>query len=436
MSDSNLERPAYINKYYFDWELLDVILSGVSAMDSDNFINNGLAQETTDRFLQGYGLSTNNPVAMAELFGSFQEALQFMKRYFLKEGNPSGLDLKVPIELYSITDLSELFLMATGTSEGTTEEVRLWSEAVLKVMHVVVHIDKDIRSNYFSIIQTQILDKMYKNIFRDDNDKLFLGTSDNKYQIPLVDFSTKSAKSRDSMIIKLLHKSGNVSEEIFDRVGVRFVTENKFDTLKVIKFLLDHYVVVPHNVISVRSLNTLVSLPQFRHEYKNLIREAYRHQWSEEEFLQHAQELTRKCDDPEVLEWEKRNDHSSSAYRSIQFTARQLINYHNPFMNEFQKVRKMAKEKSSSDETSDELSEAILKLDLSTLNRDVHFFYPYEVQIVDKDSHHINSEGQASHKLYKRAQKQFAMTRIFGKLMKYKGFSTEEIEGLSNLNFE
>ncbi len=426
MGQSNLDRPAYIDNLIFDWELFDVVLGGVSAMDSDFFINTGLASDTTDRFLQGYGLTIKNPVAMAELFGSYQESLQFIKRYFLKEGNPMGLDLKVPVELYSITDLSDIFLMATRSGGDTSEEVRLWAEAVLKVMHVVVHIDKDLRSNYFSIIQTQILDKMYKNIYRNEHDKLYLGTADNKFQIKLVDFSTKSTKSRDSMIIKLLHKSGNVSEEIFDRVGVRFVTESKFDTLKVIKFLLDHYIVIPHNVISPRSLNTLVNIPQFKKEYKDLIRQAYRKGWSEEEFAKEAAKLTDACDDLDVLEWEQHNNHSSTAYRSMQFTARQLINYHNPFIHEFQKVRTLAKAESS-DGREDKLSEAILKLDLSTLNRDVHFFYPYEVQIVDADSHHTNSEGQASHKLYKLAQKQSAMARVFGKLMEYKGLSLDSL---------
>ena len=128
MGQSNLDRPAYIDNLIFDWELFDVVLGGVSAMDSDFFINTGLASDTTDRFLQGYGLTIKNPVAMAELFGSYQESLQFVKRYFLKEGNPMGLDLKVPVELYSVTDLSEIFLMATRSGGDTSEEVRLWAE--------------------------------------------------------------------------------------------------------------------------------------------------------------------------------------------------------------------------------------------------------------------------------------------------------------------
>jgi uncharacterized protein (TIGR04562 family) len=422
MTKKNLKRPEYIDQYYFDWDLFDVMLGGVSAMDSEFFISTRFDLNTVDEFLKGYGLTTKNPVAMAELFGSFQEALQFIRRYFLKEGNPLGIDLKVPIELYSVTHLSELFLMATGRDSNINEEVRLWAEAVLKVMHVVVHIDKDIRSNYFSIIQTQILDKIYKNIYRDDDDCLYLGTAEDKYQIRLVDFSTKSTKSRDSMIIKLLHKPGNVSEEIFDRVGVRFVTENKFDSLKVIKFLLDNYIVIPHNVISIRSMNTLVDLPEFKKQYKNIIRQAYRQQWSEQEFREHAVELVNKCDDPEVLEWEKRNDHTSNAYRSMQFTARQLINYKNPFLDEFLKVKNLAKQSDDS-----ELKEALLKLDVSTINRDVHFFYPYEVQIVDSESHHINLEGRASHKLYKRSQRQSALIRVFKPLMKYKGISLDEL---------
>ena len=35
----------------------------------------------------------------------------------------------------------------------------------------------------------------------------------------------------------------NVAEELFDRVGVRFVTQNRFDTLRVIRFLLEKNIV-------------------------------------------------------------------------------------------------------------------------------------------------------------------------------------------------
>ena len=44
----------------------------------------------------------------------------------------------------------------------------------------------------------------------------------------------------------------------------------------------------------------------------------------------------------------------------------------------------------------------INKIDTSNLTRDVEFFYPYEVQIMDEKSHENNLQGDASHKEYKK----------------------------------
>ena len=128
--------------------------------------------------------------------------MQFIKRYFLKEGNPDGLDMRVPNYLFSITNISELFLAATGHSSFKLKtEESLWAGVVLKVMHTILHTDKDLRYRYFSTIQQQIFDRFYKFIHRDEENRLFLknetGTS-----IPLYDFQTKAKKTRDSIVIK------------------------------------------------------------------------------------------------------------------------------------------------------------------------------------------------------------------------------------------
>ena len=97
-------------------------------------------------FLGGYGFDLKNPVESAELFGNYQEAIQFIKRYFLKEGNPEGLPLSIPSFLYTLTDISELFLLATGKSGAKPNlEEELWAGVVLKVMHTILHADKDLR---------------------------------------------------------------------------------------------------------------------------------------------------------------------------------------------------------------------------------------------------------------------------------------------------
>lgn len=402
-------RPDYLANYMFDWEILDVVVSGRSALDSKFFVGPIGDSSQVNQFLKGYGLDPNDPISRAELFGNFQEALQFVRRYFLKEGNEDGLDLKIPNSLYMITDIGELFLMATGQKDGTSKEDEMWAEIILKVMHTILHVDKDLRSNYFSVIQTQIFDKFYKFVSR-DNDELFLSNGVEK--IKLLDFETKSKKTRESVIIKLLHKAENVAEELFDRVGVRFITETKFDALRVVNFLVKENIIIPHNVKPSRSVNTLVDLNLLKEKYQNVIKMSLRNDLVEDRFVNAVEREIGEC---AVGKGGDRNKHTSSKYKAIQFTCRQLIKYKNPFLQEFNDVRKVAK-----NDGDNELAKKILNLDVSLIARDIRFFYPFEVQVVDIKSHKDNTEGEASHLDYKKAQAKSAMNRVFGNLMKYK----------------
>ena len=333
--------------------------------------------------------------------------MQFIKRYFLIEGNPEGLDLKVPNYLYSITNISELFLSATGNSNFKLKtEESLWAGVILKVMHTILHADKDLRARYFSTVQQQIFDRFYKFILRDDENRLFLknevGTT-----IPLFDFQTKAKKTRDSIIIKLLHKQENVAEELFDRIGVRIITYNKLDALRVIEFLHKNYVIMINNIKPSRSQNTLVDLKLLRKKIGGLYKLSIKNQIPGDEFYQRLNKLISESY-PQGHQDEEKNVHSSNEYRAIHFTGRQLIKYRNPFMSSFNEVRKQAlKDKENP------LSQRLLSLDTSAISRDVRFFYPFEVQITDYESHLQNTQGEASHNEYKRSQLRSAMKRIF-----------------------
>lgn len=408
-----MDRPDYLTKYLFDWESLDVVVSGRSALDSKFFLGPTVTVDTVERFLLGYGLDRDDPVGRAELFGHFQESVQFIRRYFLNDGDGEGLNIRVPNSVMMITDISDLFLMATRGSERFSEEETLWAEVILKIMHTVLHVDKDLRSNYFSVVQTQIFDRFYKYLHRDD-DGLYLGSTKNcEDKIRLIDFETKAKKSRDSVIIKLLHKVENVAEELFDRVGVRIVTESKFDTLRAVKFLIENYIVIPHNIKPSRSLNTLINVKNFKDGYTKLLKDDLRHKWTEDEFLQKVNNLSIESSGIPDSD-EDKNKYTSSKYQSIQFTCRQLIKYKNPFMHEFGELRKEARK-----DKNNQLAKKILSMDYSLVARDIKFFYPYEVQIVDNDSHNVNTEGEASHVEYKKSQTHAAMKRVFGGLIKF-----------------
>ena len=75
-----MDRPDYLANYLFEWELLDVVIGGKSALDTKYFIASLNSSEEVDDFLINYGIDPNQPVSSAELFGNYQEAIQFTKR--------------------------------------------------------------------------------------------------------------------------------------------------------------------------------------------------------------------------------------------------------------------------------------------------------------------------------------------------------------------
>jgi uncharacterized protein (TIGR04562 family) len=384
-----------------------------SAIDTKNFLGPMSSIEQVQQFLKGYGLDPFDNVSKAELFGTFQEAVQFIKRYFLKEGNPDGLDLKIPNSILMISDIIQLFLMATEDKLNKREE-RYWAEIVLKVMHTIIHADKDLRTNYFNIVQMQIFDRFYRYTFRDESEKLFFGTKGSDNVIPLIDFEAKSKKTRDSVIIKLLHKAENVAEELFDRVGVRFVTHSRFDMLRIIRFLIEKNIIVPHNNKPSRALNTMIDLGKFKEAHQRVLKMALRNNLSEERFVSALERELLEC--KAIPKKTEHNKFSSNSYQSIQFTCRHLIEYKNPFLQEFNELRKMAKIHSTDE---NELAKKILSMDISLVARDIRFFYPYEVQVMDQEAFKENSAGEASH------QVQSAMKRVFKAMIQFKNLTLE-----------
>jgi uncharacterized protein (TIGR04562 family) len=411
------ERPSYLADYAFNWETFDVVCSGKSSLDATNYLTELYEKKQVTEFLNGYGFNITDPVESAELFGIFQEALQFIKRYFLIEGNPDGLEMRVPNYLYAITNIGDLFLAATGhMQQKITKEESLWAGVVLKVMHTLLHTDKDLRYRYFSTIQQQIFDRFYKFIHRDQENRLFL-KNDNGTMIPLYDFQTKAKKTRDSIVIKLLHKQENVAEELFDRIGMRIITYNKLDALRVIKFLHRNHVIMINNIKPSRSQNTLVDLVMLKKRIRTLYKETMREGYQEDMFYQKLNALIEECV-PDKLHHDNR--HSLEEYRAIHFTGRQLIKYRNPFMASFNEVRKLAIR-----DKENPIAQALLNLDTSAISRDVRFFYPFEVQLTDYESHLKNTQGEASHDEYKRAQLRSAMKRIFRPILEIRNMNID-----------
>lgn len=413
------------NKYEFRWEVLDVIIGGKSSIDSPGGFRVATLDDA-DRFIESYGFRISDPIENAELLGNYREALNFIRKHFLQPENPQGLKIEIPRKILELADVRELFLMSDFQYPGQTEDtqgqlLRNWACSLLKVMHTIAHIDKDPRASYYSDVQQQIFDRFYKFVHRDAEQRLYLGEREEDPQrIDLVAFESKPKKARDSIILKLLHKPENVAEELFDRVGIRFVTQTKLDALRVVKYLKDKRIIMPPNIKPSRSRNTLVEIEPFRARMAELLKGVDTGEVDEARLVS---ELELAADGR--AGGVESNPHSSEFYRAIQFTCRQLIKLRHPLFEDLRdlksrisragRARAQAAE-GTADETLDEIIRIADRIDLKHLQREVRFFFPFEVQIVDEKSFEENERGRSAHSEYKRNQIQTAMKRVMGAL--------------------
>jgi uncharacterized protein (TIGR04562 family) len=63
-----------------------------------------------------------------------------------------------------------------------------------------------------------------------------------------------------------------------------------------------------------------------------------------------------------------------------------------------------------------EMVKTLDRIDPKSIPKEVRFFYPYEVQVVDQNSAEENEKGRSAHSEYKRAQVITAMKRVMGGL--------------------
>jgi uncharacterized protein (TIGR04562 family) len=354
----------------FPKQLMKTIVGGFSTLDVPR-LDFGSLEDAGD-FLRIYGYDLDRPDEIESVWRIFDQALEMMQKYLL------DADEKMPEVLLSrekVGDIRRLLLYAS-TKDHAKNSIQSWSCAILRVMHCIAHVENDLFFNYTSEIQDQIFKPVQSRLDTLPEGGLFLGKKDDIDQVPLLKFEMKAFKEKHSMVIKTLSKPETVAIDIFDKMGLRFVTGNIFDAFRVIRYLKLKNVMCFANVMPHQSKNTLFPTNLFLETIDEL--EKSKKFYESDDVEQKLKEVMISQGDRAQFR-EKFNPFSDNTYKVIKFICRHLVK-------------------------------------IKTENGLIRFFYPYEIQIMDYQTYISNLAGTASHGEYKRRQRKAARDRMMGEI--------------------
>lgn len=394
----------------FPWPVMDVLIGGNSSIDLPE-LKVGTWDEATD-FLRCYGYDPENPEDARTMHCVIVEALAFVERKLLtpREWNRG---VRPPEDILFCNDARHL-LMWAGSSTPSDRLKRAWACAVLRVMHTIAHIEGVNRYVSVNAARQQIMARFQRFVWRDEQRQLWFGDADNKIRLERVEW--KEQKTRNSIILKLLHKKDNVAETIFDYLGIRIVTKRLCDVLMAVKFLRMYHIVSYPNAIPARARNNLVDVPRFRSQVETLRDMLTAGSISPTDF---ETMVTRLATD-QLDGANSQNPHSAASYRSIQLTGRQLVTIPNEQLGWLDKLNREIVTHDLPEST-----QAVLR-ELNTLvsgwhsvheNRQISAFFPFEVQIMDLESYQQSTSGDANHSRYKQSQIRAARKRVLHKVL-------------------
>lgn len=378
----------------FPWEMLNTVVGGVSAIDVPRL--HLVTPADAEDFLECYGFTFSNPTDRTEMERIRLEAITFINQELLVDEN----HLVLPPQLVAEEDLRQVLLWASGDS---TTQIQRWSCSLLRVMHTLVHCHAHFNERYGDEILSQILARFEPHIHETD-DGLVLG--EGVQAVPLAKFEVKHGKALHSLAIKLMQKAENVATDIFDRVGVRFVTKRRFDALLVVRYLRVANLIMFANIKPSRSRNTLINLSRFRSELEELDDSVLGDRDRMEELRERVESASFPGPPQPGI-----NPHSASEYHAIQFTCRQQIRVDDHSVRSIEKtLGALRKEHPESNSLITQLMRTLKP------QKEIRFFFPFEVQVLDEETYRMTRTGRAAHDVYKARQRRTVKKRVLRSL--------------------
>ena len=362
--------------FKFDANMLESLVGGKSILELESLKIQNLEQAYN--FLKAYGFDVTKAADEKQLWIYLRRAVTYIQTELLKSDELIPEIISDPNKLQNIANI----LIYASVRDEKDYSLQRWACAVLKVMHVLVHLDNDLFTQHSIKIQEQILETVRHHIHKDPIAGIFLGAPSTADRIALQKFVVKSFKSSTSSVTKLLAKPEAVAFTLLDKIGIRFVTKHLFDTFRVMRYLIQNNLIsFPHNIPD-QSINTLYPINLFLEVMENFTT----HEVISIEQVDRALEEKMNQASERAEFKDKFNQFSSKDYRFMKFINRKLIKIELP-------------------------------LDSSGKLKELSFFYPFEVQIIDYQTYLKNISGDSSHEKYKQRQKERARTRVLGKML-------------------
>ncbi len=349
-----------------DPSILEIVLGPKSTIDLPKMSLH--SRDEAIQFIFTYGYDIKDYRDAEVLWRTHRLAIEILEEEILDVDEELPGKVRNREELKDLTDLCLIASYADGSA------LQKYACAVLRVMHLIIHLENDLFTSFTDDIQYQILRPITEHLSKGEKDKVYLGQNN---EIELKEFSIKPFKQTKSGVVKLLAKDDVLAMTLLDRVGIRFITKSVHDIFRVIQYLVDHHLISCPQTISGQSKNMICPTDVFLSA-----QEAFVSQKKEkEDFENFSKILQMKLD-----QWlEKGNSFGTT----------------NKFTSEKFRFVKF-------------ISSRFLKIDRGDEKESLKFFYPFEVQLIDEKTFEENEKTSASHQAYKERQRRAARRRVLG----------------------
>ncbi len=396
------------------WQEFEVILGIKNSYSQRNLNFKTISQAET--FLKNCGFDLSNQMHVKQFEQFFGEAIFFIRHILFTEQEREKFI--VPSQIIHISNPCELLLNASSF-HPRKRYLRLWCCSILKVMYSIANLQYSGRLHIIDDAREQIF-KRIKNILHphhhhhaSHNEPIVCHFKNASIKLNKVEW--KEAKTRTSIVLKLLHKPDSIVDEVFDYLGVRFVVQNSNEIPLLLKLLIEADIIIPHQVVSIRTRNSLLNIKHPKKVFSFLKDLNSCGTLTDQEFEDMCKNMSwaAQSTDDNI---KRSNSFTSQHYRSLQFTVRHLVRTPNPAFLVLESMTNQLRRYTG-----------ILRQEPwmeSVIPQYFAHYFPIEIQMMDQESYEMAKFGPASHEQYKANQLKAVRERVLGNLIT---FSTDKL---------